>query len=335
MHRSGTSAFAGTLAALGFDLGRSLIPADVGINDLGYWENARIVELHERILRGFGLGWWDERGMPDHWREDPRIRGFANELRGILLDEFSGEGAWVVKDPRLCRLLPVWKMLASENGMRLSVVFVLRDPREVAKSLDVRDGICSERASLLWLRYMLDAEAGSVGLDRALVTYDGFLKDWRNSLLGAGRALGMDFCISGERGAAVDEFLRDSLRHHRDLPLPDGKFESLALRVYQGGAASGVSGIERLVSSAGSVVDDGLCVFEAWTAEIGRLRAELYDLKLLHRVAEQKLAAMTAEVERVKNSFSWKISAPLRVVAGFVSARRSAFRGAVGRGRGD
>ena len=58
MHRSGTSAVARGLAALGVDLGDDFLDAQPE-NPTGYWEDRGIVELNERVLRRIGLKWDD------------------------------------------------------------------------------------------------------------------------------------------------------------------------------------------------------------------------------------------------------------------------------------
>ena len=49
MHRSGTSAIAGTLAIVGAKAPRTLMAANSG-NARGYWESVRLVELNDEIL---------------------------------------------------------------------------------------------------------------------------------------------------------------------------------------------------------------------------------------------------------------------------------------------
>ena len=45
MHRSGTSAVAGALAANGFYAGERLLPADPGYNDIGFFEHEDVVAI--------------------------------------------------------------------------------------------------------------------------------------------------------------------------------------------------------------------------------------------------------------------------------------------------
>ena len=60
MHRSGTSALTGLLHRLGVVLGEHLLPASED-NPRGYWENADIVAVHERLMASLGWTWDDIR----------------------------------------------------------------------------------------------------------------------------------------------------------------------------------------------------------------------------------------------------------------------------------
>ena len=60
MHRSGTSALAGSLALTGVALGDDLLPANEG-NVTGYWEHRRLIALNERVLASLGATWHDIR----------------------------------------------------------------------------------------------------------------------------------------------------------------------------------------------------------------------------------------------------------------------------------
>jgi hypothetical protein len=56
MHRSGTSALTRMVNLLGAALPEDLLPASRG-NELGHWEPAKIVELHDKMLESAHSGW--------------------------------------------------------------------------------------------------------------------------------------------------------------------------------------------------------------------------------------------------------------------------------------
>ena len=66
MHRSGTSMLAGSLAACGINFGDNLIPPDKD-NPKGYWENKKVVSIHNKLLDRFESSWSDTRKLPENW----------------------------------------------------------------------------------------------------------------------------------------------------------------------------------------------------------------------------------------------------------------------------
>jgi len=73
MHRSGTSAFTGTLKIAGLDLGSDIMQANE-YNVKGYFENNKIVELNDKILSYFKASWDSMFFLPEKWEEDERLK---------------------------------------------------------------------------------------------------------------------------------------------------------------------------------------------------------------------------------------------------------------------
>jgi len=208
MHRSGTSAFAGAVARLGLPLGEHILPGQARDNPKGFFEHADVVAAHDALLASAGRTWDD----PTLWiARRPQLPGEATcsvQLRSIL-DREAGRGRpWTVKDPRLCRLLPVWTGLLAEAGREPRVVLVHRQPAAVAASLFRRDGFSLEKASLLWLDHVLGAERWSRDLQRAVVGYDELLRRPVETLERVGDALGVDWPRSpSARRGDIEDFL--------------------------------------------------------------------------------------------------------------------------------
>ncbi|HEY0915117.1 MAG TPA: hypothetical protein VGE22_09635, partial [Solimonas sp.] len=130
MHRSGTSALTGLLGLHGVELGSNLSGAAAD-NQAGFWENHRVVDLHERLFAALGTSWDDPRELPADWLEIATRQGFVDDLVGLLREEFGAAALWGVKDPRLCRVLPLWRQALARMGVEPKLVFALRDPGEV------------------------------------------------------------------------------------------------------------------------------------------------------------------------------------------------------------
>jgi GT2 family glycosyltransferase len=221
MHRSGTSALTRVLNLLGVDLGDRLLPA-AGDNRAGFWEHREIVLLHERLLARLGTAWDDPTPLPASRLLGEDLRPLREELGAILARDFGRSSLWGLKDPRLCRLVPLWTRVLTDSGCELRAVLVLRSVDEVAASLLRRNGLSEPRSRLLWLTHCLAAESESRGLVRSFVTYDGLLADWRSEIARVGEDLRLPWGDRmAESGSAIDAFLDPGLRHHGGVGTAD------------------------------------------------------------------------------------------------------------------
>ncbi len=234
MHRSGTSVLAGACRLLGADLGERMMAA-AGDNVMGFWEHDGIVRIHDELLERLGYGWDDVRALPDKWWTYETIRPQREALAEVLRRDFAGSELACVKDPRLCRLLPLWQDLLAELGWRPLYLLASRDPAEVIGSLKSRNGFAAEKSALLTLRYTLEAEAASRGGPRAVVDYAAVLKDWRGALQPAWQQLGLAW-PRDDAGldARAARFIHKELRHHgSNEALPGGELGRLSKAVYE------------------------------------------------------------------------------------------------------
>lgn len=214
MHRSGTSALTRTLNLLGAGLPGNLIPAKPD-NKAGFWESADIQNLNDRILAALGSRWDDWRPLPIDALPAHGGEAFLEEAVAMLRAAFVQSALLVLKDPRVCRLLPFWRTALERVSARIGCVLSLRSPQAVAASLSRRDGLSAQAGHMLWMRHLLDAERDSRTLPRAFVDYDALLEDWRTAVSDIQSGLGIHLPVAAEAAALkIDEFLRKDLRHH-------------------------------------------------------------------------------------------------------------------------
>jgi hypothetical protein len=67
--------------------------------------------------------------------------------------------------------------------MPVKVVIAVRNPVEVARSLETRSGFAPAKSYLLWLRHMLDAVADTRDVPRCVVSCDALLRPWRKTVI--------------------------------------------------------------------------------------------------------------------------------------------------------
>jgi hypothetical protein len=214
MHRSGTSAVTRVLNLLGIELGGSLLPpADDNVR--GFWEHQDAVLIHERLLRALGRNWFDLRELPLGWLSTPAASEAKLQLKELFIREFGGPVIWAVKDPRICRLLPLWRSALEELGVKAHALFVVRHPNEVAQSLQARDGIFASQSRLVWAQHMAEAEISSRGIPRSVLLYDDLLEHGASSMGRVAAELGIRWPIDvGTVETAVRDFLEPAARHY-------------------------------------------------------------------------------------------------------------------------
>lgn len=178
MHRSGTSVLSGLLMRLGASGPLTLLGASDD-NPLGHFEPRALHRLHDDLLASAGTSWDDYKPFSESWLSSPTADDFRDRLRLLIATEYGASNLFVVKDPRSCRLISFWRDVMKSIQIQPMFVHTHRNPLEVAQSLSQRNGFDVEYGCLLWLRYILDAEAGSRGQIRSFTSYDRLLRDWR------------------------------------------------------------------------------------------------------------------------------------------------------------
>ena len=214
MHRSGTSALAGTAVRLGLAPPRTLLPTSDD-NPSGFYESFPVVHVNHTILLAAGCGW-----NACLTFEPDRLDGMLVPAdRQFILDtlrrEFGDTGSFVLKDPRLCLTLPAWLPTLRATAASVRVLIVARHPVEVVRSLGIRNQRPETEAASHWLHHMLEAERASRGLNRAVVCYDDLMRDWRRCMAEAGRIADVAWPRPIELAAPdIDAFLAAAARHH-------------------------------------------------------------------------------------------------------------------------
>jgi hypothetical protein len=159
MHRSGTSAITRLINMMGAWLGdeQDIMPANEHENPEGYWERLAVFRAHDNLLHTLN----PRIAVHRNWMY---VANFNAEclatVPAVSIDPLRAELAildahrpWVVKDPRLCLLLPVWQTLLSEPVY----VLMYRHPLEVARSLAnrVSEPVPVGFGLVLWEKYVL------------------------------------------------------------------------------------------------------------------------------------------------------------------------------------
>lgn len=213
MHRSGTSALAGALNALGVDFGPQTMPSSEA-NPKGYFEHVGIYRAHELLLAKLSRSWSDLRPFPENWLHNPLVNEFRQTLKELIQQDFGSSSLWGVKDPRMCRLLPVWFYLFDELEITPSVLIPIRHPTEVSESLWRRDGLDREQGGLLWMLHLMETEQATRGRPRMFLRFSDLLADPNKIISQVADAFQLDW-PNREQATILNEFIEPALHHNQ------------------------------------------------------------------------------------------------------------------------
>ncbi len=203
----------------------------------GYFDGRRIVAFHDRLLEKLGSRWDDPLPLAKTCFDSAVTKAAVQELCALVKEDFGDQSIVLVKDPRMCRLVPVWIDALAHANWRTVAVLPLRHPLEVAASLRRRTSFSRPHALALWLQHVLLAEHATRATRRCFTLYDDLLSDWWSVARKIDEELGLGWPRERFRVKdQIDAFLSSELRHHHvaedDLLAPDA-LQDLCLRAWE------------------------------------------------------------------------------------------------------
>jgi len=237
MHRSGTSALCGALHKLGVRFGCKLMPGVEGDNPKGFFEHLDIYSAHEKLLDGLGRTWDDIRPLPRNWLRSKVARRCREELLDVIHRGFSEAGLWAIKDPRICRLIPLWLEVLAELSVSPYFLLAYRNPLEVAASLYRRDGFSAEKSGILWAAHCLEAEKHTRAYPRQFVSFNRLIESPLALLQELSRSAGVEWPRPIlEAAGELQEWLDPTLRHQAfdmDFRFEFGRADPLVMTLWE------------------------------------------------------------------------------------------------------
>jgi hypothetical protein len=251
--RSGTSLLAHLLSVLGAALPEQLLGAGQG-NPLGHWEPKRLLEINEEILKVIDRTWYDPRPIPNGWFRSSQAYDFQERITREISSLYEDASLILIKEPRICRLAPLYLDALDTLGIQPLVILPIRHPAEVIRSMRGRDGGDMRTHELRWLRHLIEAEEASRDCRRVWTSYDSILEDWRTTMNSVAQELGIAWPNDPERvSAEVEKIVCRRHRHFQftadPVLLPLGP---LTTRAWQ----AALYGLKRDEISARSMFDE-------------------------------------------------------------------------------
>ncbi|MHC4944565.1 MAG: glycosyltransferase [Planctomycetota bacterium] len=211
--RSGTSVITKILNILGVFLGpdRSLMKPTVS-NPKGYFELQPIFKLNDEILAKLGGTWLNPPDFQEGWENAPLLEAQHAKLEALIAELFKDAPCWAWKDPRSCWVLPFWR----RHIPQMKYILALRNPLDVARSLQKADDIPIAFGLTYWHRAMHAVLKNTAGQDRLLVFYDDIMEDWPAELDRIARFIGRsDEAATKEVRNQVSAFVEGRLHRNR------------------------------------------------------------------------------------------------------------------------
>lgn len=297
MHRSGTSLIARVLNASGLDLGpqADLLGAGVGNPD-GHWENIHFLQINDALLEAAGGTWDRVPSLPAGWHLDPKFDSLYDRAR-MLVDSFTGRAVWGWKDPRNSLTLPFWLRLIPD----LKVVIALRNPLDVAESLEKRNRFAAPTGVCLWADYTA-ALFSSTSRDQRLTThYDAYFADFEGE---AARLLAFAG-LPTDALELIKDLARPNLRHNR-LPLADfldGRIQLDFVKLYLDACLEAGPAYEPLLVRELHAAFRSNPVDADWTTSryLAEAAKRLVEGNLRARRLEEEIAALHEELRASRN----------------------------------
>lgn len=219
VHRSGTSVSARIVNLLGADISPDLLPSNDGVNDRGFWESVALIQIHDELLANLGVLWDHPLPLPENWLRSDAARQAKTQIVDVLREHFSASALFVIKDPRITRLLPLWFEVLQGIEADPLIVIPVRHPAEVVASLEKRDKFSPGKSLLIYLQGYLDTEFASRNHPRLFVSYTKLLSNWRSFAKQIDMISGSRFPpLTQSRCDEIENFIAPDLVHHRFDP---------------------------------------------------------------------------------------------------------------------
>jgi hypothetical protein len=212
MHRSGTSVTTRVLNLLGLYLGpdEAMVQSHPN-NPKGLYEHRELMLLNQGVLRVVGGMWKEPPSLSEGWERDAALDPLREQARDVIGRTFDGQSLWGWKDPRTCLLLPFWQSVLPE----MQYVICVRNPVDVAQSLEQRNDLELSHGFDLWLRYVVDSIVATAGKPRMFVFYEDYFEDWHRPARRLADFIRRPDDAAGESvREAIEDWLEPELRHH-------------------------------------------------------------------------------------------------------------------------
>jgi hypothetical protein len=329
MARSGTSAIASGLNALGVPFGDKLEAPDKLWNPKGFWEDVEIVyNVNRRVMYAIDYSWetidW-EKEFANPNGNLMRIKQYAVKL---LRERMQDLNCYGFKDPRTAKIVPFWQAVFKElessspnafiGDLQINYLIVIRNPLSSAYSYQRVTGCDVEEGLLLWLvMHLIPALKATENQKRLVVSYDAMMQQPEQQLM----RIKQFFALPDAKDARALEkytkgFLDKSLQHYEYTR------DDLIKHPAVGVIPVCVALYDLLMRLADDTISfDSVAFHTEWEA----IYLQYKKMEALYCYMDKvgkKNRELEKELRSLKRSIPWKLTYPLRVIDNLLRARR-------------
>ena len=213
--RSGTSMVTRMLNLCGLYMGaqEGLWVPGLGLdwNPKGYWEQAEIHSLMNRLFDHLGGTWENPPFLADGWEYAASVEPFFVEAKAMVARLFGGHEDWAWKLPKTTVAIAFWQRVVPD----LRVIICVRNPLDFARSLGKHLPLSRSHLFAMWQYYNYSILTVTRPENRFVTFYEDYFPCYR-----AGLAPLLDFAglpppaPDGEVDRCLRSFFDPGLRHH-------------------------------------------------------------------------------------------------------------------------
>lgn len=89
------------------------------------------MEINEEIIASLGRTWYDPRPIPPNWFRSKAAYGFHERIRAEIIDQYGAAPLILIKEPRICRLAPLYLDVLDVLRIEPLVILPVRHPGEL------------------------------------------------------------------------------------------------------------------------------------------------------------------------------------------------------------
>ena len=184
-------------------------------NPTGFWESVAITKWNEQKLNSVNSSWDDQFAFFARSRFAEFETSEVDAAIALVAARYAGNRPIVLKDPRISIIAPFWDAALRAASYQPNYIIMIRDPREVAASLSVRNGLSKGKGLLLWANYMLSIERDTRDFPRLFVAYRDLISGPEAVLARVQTRLAIHFPKRAGAAQRISAFLNPGLRNQK------------------------------------------------------------------------------------------------------------------------